>query len=236
VWIIPPSDNDLFGESGYGHSTPVYSVDTVLAASWACVEEFGYVRSGEPNSTKYAVLAILDPRTPAERELARKIQPHIAESANAATMIREFVLSDEFSGYGEYVTNLKNIARSEFVEPRFVGFLVSAPQAWAKSRERTLIKQRENNELTNEFLGDIKDKLELPVTLKSIRFIEGNYGVTSLYSFVTDDGHLVKWFSSRVVLRDSDVDKVITLTGTVKSHDLYNGTKSTILTRCKVSG
>jgi hypothetical protein len=232
VWIYPPSDNDLFGEGGYGHSTPVYSVDTVLAAAWACVEAFGYVRSGEPNSTKGTVLAVLDPRTPAERALAKKILPHIAESASAAAMIREFVLSDEFSGYGEYVTNLKNIARSEFVEPRFVGFLVSAPQAWAKARERTLIKQRENDELVNEFLGSIGDKLELPVTLKSIRFIDGNYGVTSLYSFVTDDGHLVKWFSSRAVFRDGDVDRSFTLKGTVRKHDTYNGTKSTILTRC----
>jgi hypothetical protein len=235
VWILPPSDNDLFGEGGFGHSAPVYSTDTVLAAAWACVEEFGYVRSGDEGSTKGTVLAVLDPRTPAERALARKILPHVADSANAATMIREFILSDEFSGYGEYVINLKNIARAEFVEPKFVGFLVSAPQAWAKARERTLIKQRENNELVNEFLGDIGSKLELPVTLKAIRFIEGDYGTTSLYTFVTDDGHLVKWFSSRAVLRDSDVDKAITITGTVKKHDEYNGTKSTILTRCKVA-
>ena len=234
VWIMEPSDNDLFGEGGYGHSTPVYSVDTVLAAAWACVEAFGYVRSGDNGSTKSTVLAVLDPRTPAERELAKKITPHIAESANAAKMIHEFILSDEFSGYGEYVTNLKNIARSEFVEPRFVGFLVSAPQAWAKSRERSLIRQRENDELVNEFLGEIGDRLELPVTLKSIRFIEGDWGITSLYSFVTDDGHLVKWFSTRAVLNDSDVDKAITITGTVKKHDLYQNTKSTILTRCRV--
>jgi hypothetical protein len=232
VWVMPPSDNDLFGEGGFGHSAPVYSVDTILAAAWACIEQFGYVRSGDEGATKGTVLAVLDPRTPAERELAQKILPHVAESASAATMIREFILSDEFSGYGEYVTNLKNIARSEFVEPRFVGFLVSAPQAWAKSRERSLIKQRENNELTNEFLGEIKDKLELPVTLKSIRFIEGQFGVTSLYSFVTDDGHLVKWFSSRAVFRDGDVDRSFTLKGTVRKHDEYNGTKSTVLTRC----
>ena len=38
VWILPPSDNDLYGEGGFGHSTPVYSVETVLAASWACIQ------------------------------------------------------------------------------------------------------------------------------------------------------------------------------------------------------
>ena len=87
-----------------------------------------------------------------------------------AKRIHEFLLSDEFSGFGEYVTNLKAIARSEFCQPKFVGFLASAPQAWAKAQERSLIKQREKAEITNEFLGEIKDKLELPVTLKSIRF------------------------------------------------------------------
>jgi hypothetical protein len=233
VWIVEPSDSDLFGDIGYGHSAPVYSVDTVLAAAWACVEAFGYVRSGEPNSTKYTVLSVLDPRTPDERKLAEKLRPHVAESYNAATMIREFILSDAFSGYGDYVLNLKNIARSEFVEPRFFGFLVSAPQAWAKAQERTLIKQREKSEVTNEFLGSVGDKLDLPVTLKAIRFIDGDWGVTTLYTFVTDDGHIVKWFSTRTVFTDADVDKSFDIRGTVKKHDEYNGTKSTVLTRCK---
>jgi hypothetical protein len=233
VWISPPSDNDLFGEGGFGHATPVYSVETILAASWACIQAFGYVRSGDTGATKNAVLAVLDPRTPAERELAKKILPHVAESASAAAMIHQFILSDEFSGYGDYVLNLKNIARSEFVEPRFVGYLVSAPQAWAKAQERTLIKQRENGELVNEFLGSVGDKLELPVTLKSIRFSEGYYGVTTWYTFITDDGHQVTWGASRTVFTDADVNASFDIRGTVKKHDEYQGTKSTVLTRVR---
>ena len=235
VWILPPSDNDLYGESGFGHSTPVYSVETVLAASWACIQAFGYVRTTDYSgqATKYTVLAVLDPRTPAERELARKITPHIAESASMAKRIHAFLLSDEFSGFGEYVTNLKAIARSEFCQPKFVGFLASAPQAWAKAQERSLIKQREKAEITNEFLGEIKDKLELPVTLKSIRFLESDWGVTTLYTFATDDGHIVKWFSSRRVFTDRDLERPMTIKGTVKKHDEYQGTKSTVLTRVR---
>lgn len=235
VFIYPPSDDDLFGEGGYGHSTPVYDVETILAASWACIQEFGYVRSGDysGNATKYTVLSVLDPRTPKEKELSAAIRPHIPESMNAARMIRDFILSDEFSGTSEYVINLKNIARSEFVEPRFVGFLVSAPQAWAKARERSLIRERERAEFTNEFLGQPKDKLELTVTLKSIRFIESYYGVTTLYTFQADTGHLVKWFASKTVFTDADVDKTFAIKGTVKKHDTYQGTRSTILTRCK---
>lgn len=235
VFIYPPSDDELF-EGGYGHFDPIYDVETVLAASWACIQEFGYVRSGDysGNSTKYTVLSVLDPRTPDERKLAEKIRPHIPESANAARMIREFILSDEFSGGSEYVTNLKNIARGEFVQPRFVGFLVSAPQAWAKAKERTLIQQRERSEIDNTFNGPIGDKKELNVKLISMRFVDGPYGVSTLYTFKGDDNRIYKWFSSREVLTEDDVDKDITIKGTVKKLEEYQGKISTMLTRCKV--
>ena len=211
VFIYPPSDDDLFGEGGYGHSTPVYDVETLLAASWACIQEFGYVRSGDysGNATKYTVLSVLDPRTAKERELSQKITPHIPASVGMAKRIREFV------------------------EPRFVGFLVSAPQAWAKAQERSLIQQREKDSRTNEFLGAIGDKLELTVTLKSIRHLESDWGVTTLYTFATDTGHVVKWFSSRTVFTERDLDQPMKLRGTVKKHDTYKDAKSTVLTRCR---
>lgn len=237
AWVTVPTSDDLFGEGGFGHATPVYAVETVLAASWACIQEFGYVPANDysGNATKYTVATVLspNPRSEKDKELSRKIMPYVDRAASMAKRIRSFLLSDEFNGNSEYVYNLKNIAASEYVEYKFFGFLVSAPQAWAKAQERSLIKQREKNEITNEFLGEIKDKLELPVTLKSIRFLEGDFGVTSLYTFVTDDGHLVKWFSSRVVFEESDIDQPMTLKGTVKKHDEYKGTKTTVLTRCR---
>lgn len=234
VWVSIPSDDDLFGEGGFGYADPHYSVETVLAASWAAIQKFGYVPASDysGNATKYVVSAILNP-TPKEREFSIAIQPFVAKAASMAKRIREFLLSDEFTGNGEYVLNLKNVAASEYVSSKFFGLLVSAPQAWAKAQERSLIKQRERAEVTNEFLGEIKDKLELPVTLKSIRFIDGYYGVTTLYTFATDDGHIVKWFSSRTVFTDADLDQPMTVKGTVKKHDEYQGTKSTVLTRVR---
>lgn len=234
VWVSLPSDDDLFGEGSFGHFEPMFSVETVLAASWAAIQKFGYVRAGDysGNATKYVVNAILDP-TPKEREFSTAIQPFVAQAASMAKRIRDFLLSDEFSGDGEYVTNLKNIAAAEYVNFRFFGLLVSAPQAWAKAQERSLIRQRERATVTNEFVGKIGDKLELSVTLKSIRFIDGYYGVTTLYTFATNDGHIVKWFASKTVFTDADLDQPIMIKGTVKKHDEYQGTKSTILTRVR---
>lgn len=236
VWVSIPSDNDLFDEGGFGRVDPTYSVLTVLAAAWAVIEVTGYVRTTDYGSTptKGVVRDVLDPFNAETRKFAMSLAPKMVEAESMAIRIRDYILSDAFSGSNEYVTNLKNLCRSEFVDNRFFGFLVSAPQAWAKGMERDLIRKAEKDATVNEFLGELKERLTLPVTLKSIRFIEGFYGTSDLYTFATDDGHIVKWFSSRTILREADIDRPITLTGTVKKHETFREVKSTVLTRCKV--
>ncbi|MGH7238689.1 MAG: hypothetical protein ACREHG_01350 [Candidatus Saccharimonadales bacterium] len=235
VFLYPPSKDDLFGEAGYGHGSPDFATESVLAASWAAIQTFGWVPASDysGNATKYVVQSILDPINAKEREFAMKIAPVVSEAESMAKRIREFVLSDEFSGSSDYVLNLKNIARAEYVESKFFGFLVSAPQAWAKAQERTLIKARENAEIRNEWNGQPKDKVELNVTLKSIRFIEGQFGTTDLYTFHADDNSVYKWFSSRTIFTEKDIDVSVKVKGTIKNHDEYKGMKSTILTRVK---
>jgi hypothetical protein len=234
VWISEPTDSDLFGDAGYGHYSPSYTVESVLSAAWAAIQQFGYVPSqGYGQPTKYTVADILDPYDAKSRELATAIAPHVADAASMAHKIHEWILSDDFNGASDYVYNLKNIARSEYVESKFFGFLVSAPQAWAKAQERSLIRQRESAEMLNEWNGEIGDKLELSVTLKSIRYIDGPYGVTDLYTFAGTDHRVYKWFSSRMIFNDVS-DDVVKIRGTVKKHESYQGNRATVLTRCKV--
>jgi hypothetical protein len=237
VWIDDSNvtEYSLFGEGGYGHSEPTYSTETVLAAAWAAIQEFGYVRSdsyGE-QPTKHVVKAVIDPRSKEARAISDRVTPHIADAVNQASAIREWVLSDKFKGDSDYVYNLKNIARGDFVRFRNFGFLVSAPQAWAKAMERDLIRRAEKADILNEWNGQPKDKLELTVTLKSIRGISSDYGEIDLYTFEGTDHRIYKWFSSRTIWTEA-TDELIKIRGTVKKLDEYNGTKSTVLTRVKV--
>jgi hypothetical protein len=81
----------------------------------------------------------------------------------------------------------------------------------------------------------VGDKITIQATVKAIRFIDGDYGVSTLYSLETEDHMSVKWFASRSALGTECDGKVLTLTGTIKKCDEYKGVKSTTLTRVKVA-
>ena len=215
-----------------------YSVDTVLAVAWACVQEFGYVpaSSYEGSPTKHTVAVVLDPRNDADRKLVERLRPYVENAARQASVIRQWVLSDEFSGASDYVTNLKAVIAADSVGSRNIGLAVSAPQTWAKAQERDLIRRVEKEATVNEWLGAEKDKLELEVVVKAIRFIPGDYGTRTLYTMRTATGHMVKWFATTDALGTDTSDKVWKIKGTVKKLDEYQGVKSTVLTRCKVIG
>ena len=215
---------------------PTFTTLTVLAAAWAATTMFGYVRADDwsRTPTKSLVSYLLNPRTPADRQAARECAPAIAQAAGMAAKLRAWLLSEEFDGDSEYVRNLKIIAGSEMVTPRNFGLLVSAPQAWARAQERSLIRERERAEIVDEYLGEIKQRMELVVRVKAVDFLPGTYGVTTLYTMVDQAGHLLKWFASRQVLGEEPSDEPITIKATIKGHEEFRGRKQTVLTRCAV--
>lgn len=234
---------------GYGGGAAARDYDytplSVLAVAWAVIQEFGFVRSneyGDSTPTKYRVATVLYPPNKGKaREdalaLIRKLQPHIDRAKGQAELIRDFILSNEFAGESEYVVNLKAVVAAERVGYRHLGLLVSAPQAWAKAIERDLRRQAEKAELVNEFFGAVKDKVELTVSIKMVSFIDGNYGtttLTTLYTLVTSDGHLVKWFSSSAALGKDVTTESFRIKATIKGFDEFRETKYTLITRAKV--
>jgi len=225
-----------FGASDYD-VTPL----DVLAIAWAAVQEFGFVRSGDYDDvpTKRRIDQVLYPASKGQaaiddRALGERLRPLAAKAAEQAKLIQSYILSDEFSGDSEYVQNLKQIAGAERVGRRFFGLLASAPQAWAKSVERDLRRQAEQAEIKNEFFGYVKDRIELTVRIKSIRYFDGAYGTTTLYTLVTDDGHLAQWWASNSALGNEVTNHSYLVKATIKGHEDYQDTKYTKLTRVTV--
>ncbi len=242
AWLDSTKAREMLGE-GAGYSAPDYSPETVLSVAWAVVKLYGYVRSGDWNgtSTGSQVYAALypNPKSKGDKEFAAKIRPLAEEAAERAREIRDFLLSDDFAGESEYVRNLKSIAAGKFVSRRYVGLLASAPQAWARHNEQTLIRKAREDQ-PSEWIGTAPDKeagvkgsrLTFTGIVESIRWIEDNYGSTTLYQVRAEDsGVIVKWFASSDALGDQKGARV-TFRGTVKAHDEYKGVKSTVLTRC----
>ena len=235
VWISEDVSS-FTPDGGWGRVDPTYSTETVLAFAWAAIQAFGYVRASDyyKTPTKSVVLSVLHPTNAAVGLLREDVLPHRDGGEAMAKTIRAWVLAQP-DGNSDYMPNLKGIAAGQFVSYKKFGFLVSAPQAWARAQERDLIRKRETAEVCNEWNGKPGDKLTLRVKLTSIRPVTTDWGVSDLYTFVgCDDKRVYKWFSTRTVF-DKTSDEPVTITGTVKKLDEFKGSKSTVLTRVKVA-
>lgn len=230
-------DEEWFGSPSA--SPTEYSPETVLATSWAVVKLHGFipVSSFDRTPTKSQVLDVLYPgNSKKARAFACTIAPLAEEAKSKARELLDFILSDEFAGDSDYVLNLKAVASGKLVSMRNFGLLVSAPQAYARHQEKTLIRERRKSIYEkSEHIGSEKERVELTVTLQVVRPVESDYGSKALYTMLTDEGDVVEWFSSNWTLgEDVDVNKPFKIRGTVKRHKVWNEMKSTLLTRCIV--
>jgi hypothetical protein len=231
------SFDDGFGCGGGGFGgvgEPDVSPLTVIAAAWGVIQVTGYRKADSDSPTKYAVATVLNPHGRREREFADTVRPYFEKSYEQARIILDWLLSDAFAGDGDYVTNLKIAAKSEIVGPRVYGLLVSAPAAWARAMDRELRRQAEAAELVNEHFGQVKERLTVTVKVRSIRELEGDFGITTLYTLTTSDGHIAKWRATHPALGTTADGKLYAIKATVKDHGEWQGTKETALTRCVV--
>lgn len=236
AWPQLPGDEDE--ERGWfgPRAEREYDPATVLATAWACIKLEGFKPASHGyNTTRDDVLTALYPsKSKSDREWAAKIGPLAGEAEEYATKILDWVLSDEFRGDSDYVLNLKAVAAGKFVSRRNIGLLASAPQAYARYQERTLIREREDSIYkASQHFGAVKERMELTVEVKGVRYIEGDYGTKTLYTLLTSDGNIAKWFASSDVLGEEPGGKFV-LRATIKDHDEWEGMKSTKLTRCSV--
>lgn len=241
AWIDTEAvEKEIEGGWGGGYVEHTFTPETVISVAWAAIRAFGFVPAsagGYGMSTRDVVRLVLGiDRIPTrDDELKRELDQIGAmapASAEQGRKVLDFILSDEFGGDSDYVLNLKTVAGAEFIDARQVGLLASAPQAYARHQERTLIREREAQK-PSEFFGQEGDKVEFAGVIKSIRYIEGMYGTTVLYTIRNEEsGNVVKWFASREALGDKDGVEV-KIKGSIKKHEEWNGLKATVLTRCK---
>lgn len=231
------------GFAGSGERT--FSVDTVLAYAYAATRAFGFVSTTayDGSSTRNRValgLGLYRPNKKEEADLAL-LREYAAEAGEKAKTIRDFIASDAFDGQSTYVGNLKACVAADAITIRQFGILVSAPQAYTRfletEAERTAREARWAAEkaatTASDYIAEVgTKKVRVEGTISAIRYIDGDYGTTVLYTITTPEGNLVKWFASREALGEKEGVEVA-IEGTVKAHDEYKGTKSTVLTRCK---
>jgi len=166
-----------------------------------------------------------------------KIYPTDEHKQRAREAI-EFARSDKLTTDSDYKHNLKISTASDVFHNKAAGVVASliAFQDRDKEWEREQVRRREESEKSKaeyrkgEYVGEVGERITVPVNVVFSREIGGQFGITYLYKMRDSDGNMFTWFSSNDVL---EVDKWYSITGTVKKHEEYEGAKQTILTRCK---
>jgi hypothetical protein len=236
VFLDTETLGEELGFGGYGGAADRVGTEYATAVAWALIKLDGYKpASSYGSTTKGDVLDVLFP--PKVPDLARRIelariQALAAEAKDQAAACIAWVLSDDFTGASDYVQNLKNIVGADSVSFGNIGLLASAPQAWARWQQKTLIREAEAAQVS-DWLGDVGKRITFTATVRAITYIPGDFGTTVLYSMLDAAGNIIKWFASREALGDQ-VGETYTLKATIKAQDTFKDVKQTLVTRAKV--
>lgn len=88
------------------------------------------------------------------------------------------------------------------------------------------------DEIKGEFIGDIKERLNIYLTLNRIVSL-ANYGsVSNIFIFSDDLGNTFTWTTATTP--NMEEGHTYNIRGTVKDHRVYKGVRQTVLTRCKI--
>lgn len=213
-------------------SEPMVVVRDFLKAAYAVVKTYGFVPSSseynEPTKNKVSYYFYTDRIEPDDRDTQEQLR-NLAESDEAEVAVNAMVAqAREGNAESDYAQNVKTLLGNK-VAPlrRSAGILASVPKVFAPRPPK--------DERTSSYVGQVKERLrglELTVT-RNITLPDYGYGESSLILMKDEEtGDVFKWKSSRPY--DLDEGDVLTLDGTVKSHDEYKDIKQTVLTRAKV--
>lgn len=237
-------DSPLFGGSFENY---IY-LDDVLKMSKSVVANLGFVSStaaeeqgiSSSKSILYGLEDLLNngPSWGTEWLLSTNVVKYYEDFNDdeyLANLKKYFVESDETSSY---MRNMKTIMSSKYCKYNDYGYIVSSVYSYDKAmekirREREAEEKRVSESQVSQYVGNIKDKISIQVEEAiCVSSYDDNYGgISYLYKFFDVNGNVFMWSTSNCL----DLEKVETVTGTVKDHKEYKGLKQTWITRCKVT-
>jgi hypothetical protein len=223
-----------FGASSSGELTLSEYLPVV---AW-CVRAQGWVsrtaarEAGHENATADRALTYRsDPKL--AKEAGCVVSPEDVATAEAAETWAESLTDAQVDAErGDYLHNLRAVARSGMVNRRSAGVGASAVVAY----QRAIAKERaraEQSAKPDVHTGVVGKRQVFACTLEFVTGYETDYGYTTVLKLREDStGALLVWKSTNSGATREDVGKRYNVKGTVKKHDEYKGVKQTMVSRC----
>ena len=138
----------------------------------------------------------------------------------------EFFRNLDIENLNDFARNVKAAVLSEYIDCS--SYVACAPMLQTKLMAKI---EQHNLELESDYVGNIKDKLELDVTVTNCAGFESQFGYMFINTFRDNNSNNVFiWVTGT---KSYEVGSKLKILGTVKDHKEYNGVKQTVLTRVK---
>lgn len=227
---------------GQGYRMGVDDLMEVLSTTNAVIENHGWTSATvayeyNKRSTKNRVAEQLDPPTNYAKMgiVLLDITDQDKTVANATIEYFNNLSADEI-GDNDYLMNCHKVAKHSKLPWKLFGVGVSMISAYNRYLKGVAEKAKRADEPESNFVGELKERLkDIAVTLVYSRDLHTEFGESVLYIWKDAQGNKFKTFYSGSKWAMEDKETGI-LTGTVKKHENYKGEKSTMLTRCVVTG
>lgn len=132
-----------------------------------------------------------------------------------------------------YYNNLKTALANEYIPLDKLGLPVSAPKAISRYYEfKKMQEEKEKLAKSSNYLGEVGEKISVNfVSGREVACCETQFGLLHIYEFKDANGNTVVWKSSS----SKDIPESGVVTGTVKTHEEYDGIKQTVILRAKIT-
>lgn len=134
----------------------------------------------------------------------------------------------------EFIHNLQAIVRSGVVSHKNAGYAAAIVSFYQRARDKLNLSKSAYAAINNEYVGEVGDKIETVVVMKSQRQFDNYYGTVWMHEFIDNDGHVLIWMASGRRL-NLDVGDQVKIKGTIKQHKMYGDMRQTYLIRVKVT-
>ena len=229
------------GWGGCGSGPRRFRAEDFLAFTSEAITRWGWMSRREAEikmSTPTSIIAIMgmfpEKTTPAEKRWTPTDAAKIEAREALAWAACEFADGNpgRTKPLSDYEWNLRVAIGREVIDDRLTGIVASLIPCYRRAVAREIERVRAAAE--SKHVGTIGKREVFMLTATRFHEIDGQYGTTTIVSFLDADGNRLKWFASGAEVEKLDVGGTYEVKATVKKHDEYHGVRETCLSRCKV--
>lgn len=216
-----------------------FKISEVLGIVEAEIKKNGYKSSrakynGDVNTTtgddvKEIIKDIYSNIDERKRQLPSITQQQEQSFKTTIDYILNYDTTKENEGLQDFYNNLKNILKYNYCKMKDVAILSTTFTVCDILKAKEL---KEQQKLESNFVGAIKDKIEIKVTLEACFGYDTQYGYMHINLYKDEQGNIYKWNSKNTL--DIEKGEYKTIKATIKEHEEYNGQKQTVITRAKI--